>query len=80
MNLTVSLITVDAVTTFEFDPKESTFVSFNVMIWTIDEHHPEWTTLNVYGAKLTEPIKNELIKDFNATSVEATELGFTAKR
>lgn len=69
----------DSVTTFEFDRKAPMLISFREIVATIDEHH-EWNQLDVYGAKLSPTMKDSLLNEFGAETVQETEFGFTASR
>ncbi len=42
-------------------------------IWNVQEHYPDWSRINVYGAVLTQELANELRDEGNAME---TEKGF----
>lgn len=72
-------VAADPINTFEFDRKSSLLIAFREILSTIEEHHP-WTTLNVYGALLSKTMKDSLLSEFEAISVQETTFGFTAER
>ena len=49
------------------------------MLDTIDEHHPSWIAMEVYGTPLTSEIASAFA-EFGATSFEELPEGFIARR
>lgn len=70
---------LDSISIFEFERKASMFVSFREILSTFEYHHP-WTILNVYGTELSSIMKESLLNEFEASSVETTDFGFRALR
>jgi hypothetical protein len=47
----------DELTIFNTSPSDTPESNFISILGTIDEHHPNWTTLEVIGVQLTEEVK-----------------------
>lgn len=69
----------DPLTLFNYDKKSSAEKNLFNILPEIESHH-QWSVLDVYGAELTEEIRNVLTRDFAATGFQKTSFGFRITR